>query len=523
MAIPPAPLAPGVAAPDPQLARRQLLAREPASLQARLGLAEGCLAQGDAFTAAAWLSDACRVAPERPEPATRLGELLLSQRQHAQALRVYQRLYEELGARDRSTLLHYGYCLEQVGELDACIARYREAVTAEPGFFEAHINLAGVLWRVGEFHLALAHAQAAVNLAPDHPYAVRILGTALLQLNRLDEAQAQLRRALTLQPDLALAQVDLAFTLLLAGRLDEGWAWYEKRWNDGRSTRPRFFNPALEWQGPAQPLDGRSVVVYAEQGLGDAIQFLRYLPMLQAQGARVLLAVHPELVPLAAHSFPGVECLTPERGHAAADLHAALLDLPLRFGTTLATIPAQAPYLRVPPERAARWRERLAPWSGRFKVGIAWSGYQRQVNNRNRAIALSEWQEVFGLEDVQCFSLQKSDAGPFTDVQPAEGALLDFTSEWRDAADSAAMIDGLDLVVTVDTAIAHLAGALARPTWVLLPPNPDFRWLLERDDSPWYPTARLFRRDAMEPRSAQMARVLAALRERVARHVRGAA
>lgn len=343
---------------------RQALAQEPLSVPARVGLARACAGAGDVPSAIAWLSDACRIAPAASEPAVLLAETLVGQRQYAQALPLYRRLYEEGGARDRATLLHYGFCLEHLGDLDGAIAMYRDAVTREPGFFEAHVDLAGVLWRVGDFDGSLAHARAAVGLAPQHPYAVRILGTALLQRNRLDEAEVQLRRALALKPDFALAQVDLAFTLLLAGRLEEGWTWYGKRWNDAaRTQRPAFFRPELEWQGPGQSLEGKRLLVYAEQGLGDVLQFARYLPLLQALGATVSAVVQPELVPLLESSFAGVTCARPDRP-LACDLHAALLDLPGRFGTTLPTIPAAVPYLRAPADRVAHWREQLAPWPG---------------------------------------------------------------------------------------------------------------------------------------------------------------
>lgn len=500
---------------EAQAAFREVLAQDPLSVPARIGLAQACAGTGDSLGAVAWLSDACRIVPDDMASAVLLAETLLGQRQYAQALPVYKRLYEQGGSRDRATLLHYGFCLEHVGDVDGAIVQYRDAVTREPGFFEAHVDLAGVLWRVGDFEAALAHATAAANLAPTHPYALRIVGTALLNLNRLDEAEEQLRRALERKPDLALAQLDLAFTLLLAGRLEEGWSWYEKRWNDtARLQRPPFWKPDLEWRGPSQSLQGQRLLVYAEQGLGDVLQFARYLPMLQALGATVNAVVQPELVTLLEHSFPGVVCARRDRA-LTCDLHAALLDLPGRFGTTLDTIPAQVRYLRAPRDRVDAWRGKLAGRAGELNVGIAWSGFLAQTNNRNRAIALSEWQALFAVPGVQWFSLQKADAGPFTDVFLPAGKVIDLTSEWRDFADSAAMIEQLDLVITVDTSIAHLAGALGKPVWVLLPPNPDFRWLLDREDSPWYPSMRLFRRGFGEERATQMGRVLAALRERI--------
>ena len=489
----------------------QLLQAQPASADLRLGLAQAHAGAGDTWSAVAWLADACRVAPDDAAPAHRLGELLLNLDQHAQALPVYRRLYDTLGARDRATLLHYGFCLEHTGDLDGAVRLYREAIAQEPTFMEAHVDLAGVLWRVEDHAGTLAHAQRAVDLAPNHPYAVRILGTALLHLNRLDEAQAQFRRALQLQPGFALAAVDLSLTLLLAGQLREGWAQYSARWTDtARMARPMFYRPELEWQGrERQPLKGQRVIVYAEQGLGDVIHFIRYVPMLQADGAQVTAVVQPELMPLL-DSMPGLHCYRPGE-EVSADLHVALLDLPMHYGTTLANVPAQVPYLQAPAAKVAQWRERLKPWDGKRKVGIAWAGSPVQVNNRNRSMPLSALAPLLDVPGVQCFSLQKGPGGGYTDIAPHADKLVDLTGEWTDFSDSAAMVECLDLVITVDSAVAHLAGALGKPVWVLLGPNPDWRWLLEREDSPWYPTMRLFRRGFGEARGAQVGRVLTAL------------
>lgn len=447
-----------------------------------------------------------------------LAELLLAGKRYPQAARAYAFLYGNAGLRDRATLLHSAFCLEHTGALDAAVARYREAIAQEPDFLEAHIDLAGVLWRVSDFEGALAHAQRAVALAPDHPYAVRILGTALLNLNRLDEAETQLRRALQLLPGFVLAELDLALVLLAGGRLREGWRWYAQRWKEtAQLQRPSFYDPAREWQGPQlQPLAGRRIAVYAEQGLGDALQFLRYVPLLQRQGATVVCIVQPELAALVEHSLPGVRCQGPQR-QFEVDLHVALLDLPLHLGTdTLADIPAGVPYLRAPEAAALRWRERLAPWQGQFKVGLAWSGFLGQINNRNRAVTLGLLQPLLEMAGVQCFSLQKAAAGRFSDAMPDASKLMDFTGSWEDFCDSAAMLEQLHLVITVDTSIAHLAGALGRPAWVLLAPNADWRWLLQREDSPWYPSLRLFRRGFGEAREAQVGRVVQALQTRLA-------
>lgn len=525
------------------LAARQ----QPLAADARVGLSQACQGIGDGWAATAWLSDACRVAPQRAElwlelvklltrqqregelePLLRVAlalhpqdmtllntqaELYLRGKLYAQALVPYERLYA-LQPEDRATLLHYGLCLEQTGAVEQAVARYRDAIALDPSFFEAHVDLSGALWRMEDFDGALTHARRAVELAPQHPYAARILGTALLNLNRVEEAEVHLRRSLDLLPGFLLAELDLAFTLLLAGELSEGWAMYERRWRDtDRLKRPAFFRADMEWKGrEAQPLKGSHIVVYAEQGLGDVIQFIRYVPLMQQDGATVSAVVQPALQALVEHSLPGVRCLT-GAWNARADRHVALLDLPLHYGTTFENIPASVPYLTTPQDKAARWRERLAPWQGKFKIGLAWSGSRQQVNNNNRALRLSDLMPILGIPGVQCFSLQKGDAGPFTDVSPPEGQLVDLTGEWTDFTDSAAMLQDLDLVISVDTAVAHLAGAMGRPVWVMLAPNADWRWLLEREDSPWYPSMRLFRRGHGEARALQVGRVMDALKQ----------
>ena len=535
------------------------LREQPLAIDVRLALAQTYMALNDGWSAAAWLSDACRVAPHAPQlwmelarvlkvqqrdseieatlrcgvlanPADAglletLAERYLGEQRYAEALPVYQALLAQQ-PRDAKSLLHCGFCLEQTYELDAAIARYREALAQQPDLLEAHIDLSGVLWRVADFQGALQQARKALALAPRQPHALRILGTALMHLNRLEEADAALRQALAQAPDLAPAKIDHAMLLLLAGRFGEGWAAYQRRWEDTRRMpRPSFFRAELEWQGPArQPPRGKRIVVYSEQGLGDALQFIRYVLLLQADGAMVYAVMQPALVPLI-ESIEGLVCLKPELT-IEADHHVALLDLPLHYRTQPLD-PAdrlpRAAYLRAPAARTGAWRERLQRWSGDFKIGIAWAGNAVHPNDRNRSYPLSEFRPLLELPlGVQCFRLQKSEARAQADLAVDEAGLPDFTPQWADFGDSAAMLEQLDLVIGVDSAVVHLAGALGRPVWALLPPNPDWRWLLERGDSPWYPTMRLFRRDHAEPRAAQMARVVQALQEHLQRHAEAA-
>ena len=530
-----------------------VLRANPAAPEPRIGLAQSFIGIGDGWAAAAWLSDACRVAPHVAEIWMDLARLLVSQQREAElepllataaaanprhvgllqmqgdlylrrkayvpALQVFERLYD-LIPEEAATLLNYGYCLEQDGQIEKSVLLYRRALARYPDFMEAHVDLSGVLWRVEDFDGALAHARKAMELAPENAYAVRILGTAFLNLNQLEEAERWLRRALEVSPDFSLAEIDLAFTLLLACKFDEGWQLYARRWRDvERMKRPGFYKPDLEWKGrAAQPLQGKRIAVYAEQGLGDVIQFIRYVRELQADGAIVYGAVQQELVSIVEHSFPGVLCLTADRV-LQADHHVALLDLPMHYGTRLENIPASVPYLRAPADKVQAWAQRMPAAEGRLRVGLAWSGSLHQVNNNNRAVHLSQLSPLLEMPGLQCFSLQKGECGSFTDVEPSPQQLADLTGEWHDFTDSAAMIENLDLVITVDTSIAHLAGAMGKEVWVLLAPNADWRWLLDREDSPWYPTMRLFRRGFNEARAKQVARVVDALRARLAQRV----
>lgn len=532
---------------DAHQALLRLLQLHPApaiAISARCELSQACLAAKDPFTAAAWLADACRLAPQQPALWLQLAQLLAQQlpasqggaqsrdvlRQGVQAnpdapqllmvlaerlmqahdypgaLPLYARL-NELVPHDTTTLLNYGYCLEHSHYLHEAAATYREALALNPDFMEAHVDLSGLLWRLADFDGALAHAQQALALAPEHPYAVRILGTALLQLGRLDEARQHLEHALRLKPDFAIAQIDLAMLQLLCGDTAAGWRTYQKRWGDTqRLMRPDFYVAANEWQGPqAQPLQGKRILVYGEQGFGDVIQFMRYASCLQAEGAQVFCQIPLPLVPLI-ERLPGVQCLLPQQ-LLHTHYHVALMDLPLHFENAM----PPAPYLSVSEPQRAAWQTRLAPWQGQRKIGIAWAGNPVHANHHNRSFYLSDFDPLMALDGVQCFSLQKSDGGSYTDKAVTAQTLVDFTPLWRDFTDSAAQIDALDLVLCVDSAVAHLAGALGKPVWLLLPPNPDWRWLQQGDESPWYPSLRLFRRRHGETRGQQMREVLKAL------------
>ncbi|MET0311278.1 MAG: tetratricopeptide repeat protein, partial [Burkholderiaceae bacterium] len=356
----------------------------PLAIDTRIALANAYNLMKDGWSAAAWLSDACRVAPHVPElwlqlvqllhankreaeiePALRtalaanprskavmeaLAEYYLNRKRYAEGVEIYREL-AALDPADAKTFLHFGFCLEHVHQLEEAVRRYREALALDPDFLEAHVDLSGVLWRLADFDGALRHGEAAVAINPSHPFAVRILGTALLHLNRLEESEAALRRSLAIREDFPIAIVDLALLLLLSGRFEEGWQVYERRWTDtDRMTRPAFFRPELEWQGPRkQPVAGKRIVIYAEQGLGDVVNFIRYAKVLQADGATVYCVIQPELVPLV-ESIPGLIGLKPNL-NIEADYHVALLEVPLHYRTDATNVPVREPYLHAPREK----------------------------------------------------------------------------------------------------------------------------------------------------------------------------
>ena len=333
----------------------------------------------------------------------------------------------------------------------------------------------------------------------------------MYELGRLDEARASFDHAVGIRPNFAQAHWNRAQAMLLAGAFARGWREHEWRLAAHPELQRPFAQPL--WLGE-EPLAGKTLLLHAEQGLGDTIQFCRYAPLAGARGARVVLEVQTSLVDLL-RDLPGVSSVV-ARGDPLPPfvLHCPLPSLPLAFGTTLATIPAQTPYLRVPADRAAAWEARLG--RKRPRVGLVWSGNAGHRRDRSRSIPLYALMPLFDL-DATFVSLQK-------DVRAADQAVLQQTPKLVDVsaglesfADTAALIGELDLVIAVDTSVAHLTGALGKRLWLLLPAAPDWRWLTGRDDSPWYPTARLFRQNDARAWGPVVTRVRAALQEMIAR------
>lgn len=410
----------------------------------------------------------------------------------------------------------------------------------------AYTNLGVAFRRLGRVDEAMAVYRTGLTLAPNDPGLLNNYGIALKELDRQEEAVDCFRRALAAQPSAAntwlnlslaendLMQVDqailaarrsvaadpglppahtaLSMALLMRGELIEGFAEYEwrSRMADFPSPRRHFAAPA--WQG--KDPRGRTIVLYDEQGVGDAIQFARYATLLSAMGARVFLECNSQLVSLL-DGMAGVEGVIPRFGTLPPhDYQVSLLSLPHLLGTTLATIPAIAPYLSAEADLTAQWAERLSGHDG-LKVGLVWAGNPEFKADRLRSPGLAAFRPLFDVPGVTLFALQKG-AGR-NDLEGADWLpphFVDLNDQIRDFADTAAIMANLDLIVTSCTGPAHLAGALGRPTWTVIPFSPDWRWMEKRDDTPWYPTMRLFRQDRRGDWTGVMRRLAAALSRR---------
>jgi Flp pilus assembly protein TadD len=376
------------------------------------------------------------------------------------------------------------------------IAAYDKALALAPDHARALNNRGAALHRLGRYEEAMASAGRALDLQPDFADAAVNLGNALDGSGRRAEAIESFRRALTLRPDMALAHWNLALALLSEGQYAEGWREYEWRWRWPEFSEPerRFAQPI--WRGePADALGGR-LLVTAEQGFGDTIQFCRYLPLLARRGYTVIAEVQRPLHTLLWSSFaadgiaviPRTDTPLVVEGAPAFAVHVPLLSLPERFGTELATIPTPAPYLRADPTRAERWRRRL---DGDFRVGLVWAGRPEHVKDRERSIALAAFAPLCAVPGVRFYALQKGPADQ--DIDASGLPITALGEDLFDFAETAAAVMALDLVIGVDTAVMHLAGALGKPGWVLLSKVPDWRWLRDRTDTPWYDTLRLYR------------------------------
>ena len=419
------------------------------------------------------------------------------------ALWELQRTEDALAACDRAVAIlpdfaeawsRRGVILRDLGEPVDAIESYDRALRINPRHAQARNNRCVALGVLGRLDEAVDETRRVLELDPGNSAAYNNLGNWLRRLGRLEEAKSALETAMRLAPDPEEVHLNLAMCLLHAGDFRNGWRAYEARWHT--RARPAFMEEMQRpvWRGE-ENISGRRLHLYAEQGIGDAIQFCRYVPMAVASGAQVSLGVAPALTELFQSLGASVRIVDRKRAPPVFDMHCPLMTLPLAFGTELATIPAAVPYLAAPEERRLRWRERLGARRG-FRIGLVWSGNTEHREDGGRSISLETIAPLASAaNEVVCLQRElRPEDLPMLALLPG---MRFFGHELRDFADTAALIGELDLVISVDTSVLHLAGALGRPAWGLIPFAADWRWLLHREDSPWYPTMRLFRQTAL--------------------------
>ncbi len=394
-----------------------------------------------------------------------------------------------------------GAILNELRRSDDAAISCEKAIALDPSYPPAFYNRGMALHDLGRFDDALASFDQAISLHPDYAEAHHNRAALLQDLLRLDEAIAGYAAATKLQPGRAESHANQAHCCLQLGRFEQGW-----RLNEWRKKLPlpvgnRTFPQPL-WLG-REDIARRTLFVHCEQGFGDTIQFCRYGKLLKRRGANVVMSVQEPLHRLLRQLGPEIDVIGETDVPAHFDYHCPMMSLPLALATTLATIPTERRYIFADKQLLHDWETRLPPRS-RPRIGLAWRGSTAHKNDRNRSIDPDVLVPLFSL-DAHWISLQYDDAPAQSDPR-----LVSFAGQWQDFADTAAVIEGLDLVVSVDTAVAHLAGAMGKPVFVLLPFNSDWRWLLDRHDSPWYPSARLFRQAHSESWTDVIERVHAA-------------
>jgi tetratricopeptide (TPR) repeat protein len=503
---------------------RMIIAAEPTHAESlhRLGLVLRDQQRLDEALAA--LVAAARCNQHDPAVLNDLGMLLTAMGRSSEALTVYNAALTVAG-NEPAILSNRGNALAQLGRLQDALADQERALAREPKYFNALYNRSNMLLKLRRFSEAIAGYDRVLEINPDFGPAFNNRGNAKLasscerealvdyeraaallpdneevgcnvgigryNLNRDKDALAAYTQVLSRNPASAIAHYQSALSLLRLGDFQSGWQEYEWRWGCP------FFQPMLRklpaplWRG-RDDLTGKRILLHGEQGFGDMMQFVRYVPLVKARGATVILEIPPELASLL-RSVVGVDEFVVHGEHLPGfDFHCPLLTLPLSLQTDVATIPAAVPYLSVLPDRCAHWLERIGSLKGP-RIGLVWSGRATHARDHSRSLAFTTLAPLLTASGGSFVSLQVETRDADRAALDAQSQILSLDGELRDFGDTAAVIAHLDLIIAVDTSVAHLAGALGKPVWILLPWSPDFRWLHQREDSPWYPSARLFR------------------------------
>jgi predicted TPR repeat methyltransferase len=402
--------------------------------------------------------------------------------------------------------------LRELGQLDAAIAGYNQAIERRPDYAFAYCNRGVTEHRGGRMDAALKSFDRAIALEPGDAFAHYNRGLLMQDSHRWEEAIASYDQAIATNPEFADAQFNRAMALLTVGDFARGLPAWEWRW---KSAQRLGIGPVRQFQRPLwlgdRSLAGKRLLIHSEQGMGDAIQFCRYAPLCAAQGATVILEAHPALLALLT-SLEGVaELVGQGEPLPPFDFHCPIMSLPLALRTTLDTIPAPASYLSADPTRVAHWQS-LVGKRTRPRIGLVWSGNLRNVPARHRSIRLSDWAPYLP-DGFQYFQLQTEVSDVDREVLEASDRIFSFDEDFRNFAETAALRQCMDLLISIDTSVAHLSGAMGMKTWTLLSSTPDWRWLRDREDSPWYPSMTLYRQRDAADWAPVLRRVEAALRQ----------
>jgi Flp pilus assembly protein TadD len=481
---------------------------------------------GDIQQAEAQYQGILRVEPGQPEALHALGVIALQLKKYEKAGSLIGKAIEN---KPKVPQFYYnlGLVFISLKRQERAIQAFQEAIKIKPDYADAYYNLGLALKKRQQFEEAVQNFKQVIKLTPDDAHAYYNLGNAYEALDRyepsvenyqlaikkngafagafnnlalvskkmgrINEAINYFRKALRLQPALAEAHWNLSLSLLINGQFEEGWKEHEWRFIRGKRSTiyPHRFDIPL-WDGSS--FTGKRLFVHSEQGFGDTLQFIRYLPMVKCLGGTVIFEAFGPLLETM-RGFPGIDKLveiSPDRRHVEnCDYYVPLMSLPMLFATDIPTIPSNIPYIFADPEKAGRWKNRINKKG--YKIGIVWAGKPEHQNDGNRSCALEYFSSLTEIPGVAIYGLQKGDAARQAETLDGMKRIINFDDELKDFSETAAAIENLDLVISVDTVLVHLAGAMGKPVWTLLPHAPDWRWLLEREDSPWYPTMRLFR------------------------------
>jgi Flp pilus assembly protein TadD len=456
--------------------------------------------------------------PTAPQFHYNLGLVFISLKRQEKAIQAFEKTIE-INPAYAGAYYNLGLALKKQQQFKKAVFNFKHYIKLMPDDADAYYNLGNTYQALGLYEAAVESYQLAIMKNKGFVGALNNLALVLKAMGRIDEAVSHFREAVRLQPDLAEAHWNLSLALLVKGEFEEGWKEHEWRFLRGKRSTiyPHRFGMPL-WDGSS--FTGERLFVHSEQGFGDTLQFIRYIPMVKRLGGTVVFETFEPLLGIV-RGLPGIDKLveiSPNRCHAeSCDYYIPLMSLPKLFTIDIPTIPSNIPYIIANPTKIEQWKNRINKKS--FGVGIAWAGKPEHENDGNRSCHIEHFLTLAGIPGVELYGLQKGDAARQIETLDRVKGIINFDHELKDFSETSAAIENLDLIIAVDTALVHLAGAMGKPVWTLLPYTPDWRWLMEREDSPWYPTMRLFRQPACGDWGAVFDKIIEELRKLMSERV----